>query len=109
MSGDVMEFPETVEEFMDDYKVVDSEGIYMSKGAELVPIFRMNQWFEHESNERDNKCKICRYSSVEIRRKAWYKGYMFGLEAAVDLRTKKAEEKIEKMRLEAFKELNGIK
>lgn len=48
ISGDMMEFPETVEEFMDDYKVVDSEGIYMSKGAELVPIFRMNQWFDHE-------------------------------------------------------------
>ena len=40
-------FPDTVEEFMNAYKVVDTEGIYMSKGAELVPIFRMKQWFEH--------------------------------------------------------------
>ena len=45
---DCMRFPDTVEEFMDQYKVVDKEGIYMSKGAELVPIFRMEQWFEHE-------------------------------------------------------------
>ena len=45
--SDVMTFPKTVEEFMEMYKVVDTEGIYMSKGAELVPIFRMRQWFEH--------------------------------------------------------------
>ena len=43
-----MRFPDTVEEFMEQYKVVDKEGIYMSKGSELVPIFRMDQWFEHE-------------------------------------------------------------
>ena len=51
MSGDCMRFPDTVEEFMEQYKVVDKEGIYMSKGAELVPIFRMEQWFEHEKGE----------------------------------------------------------
>ena len=45
--SDVMTFPKTVEEFMEIYKVVDTEGVYMSKGAELVPIFRMRQWFEH--------------------------------------------------------------
>lgn len=56
MSGDYMRFPNTVEEFMDQYKIVDKEGIYMSKGAELVPIFRMNQWFEHE--RRKEECLI---------------------------------------------------
>lgn len=45
--SDVMTFPKTVEEFMENYKVVDTEWIYMSKGAELVPIFRMRQWFGH--------------------------------------------------------------
>lgn len=45
--ADLMTFPDTVEEFMEQYKVVDTDGIYMSKGAELVPIFRMRQWFEH--------------------------------------------------------------
>lgn len=44
---DCMTFPDTVEEFMEQYKIVDTDGIYMSKGAELVPIFRMRQWFEH--------------------------------------------------------------
>ncbi len=42
----VMEFPETVEEFMESYKMTDTEHIY-SNGIEYVPIFRMKQWFEH--------------------------------------------------------------
>lgn len=46
MSGDVMQFPKTVEEFMEKYKVVDTEQVY-TNGTELVPIFRMEQWFEH--------------------------------------------------------------
>ena len=41
-----MQFPKTVEEFMEDYKVVDTEHVY-TNGTELVPIFRMKQWFEH--------------------------------------------------------------
>lgn len=44
--SDLMTFPDTVEEFMEEYKVVDTEQIY-SNGAEYVPIFRMKQWFEH--------------------------------------------------------------
>ena len=47
---DCMEFPETVEEFMEQYKVVDTEEVY-SNGVEFVPIFRMKQWFEHEQNK----------------------------------------------------------
>ena len=45
--SDCMTFPNTVEEFMEMYKVVDTQGIYMSKNSKLVPIFRMEQWFEH--------------------------------------------------------------
>lgn len=44
--SDIMIFPKTVEEFMDQYKIVDTEKI-CSNGIELVPIFRMKQWFEH--------------------------------------------------------------
>lgn len=46
MGGELMTFPETVEEFMDQYKIVDREQIY-TNGAELVPVFRMMQWVEH--------------------------------------------------------------
>lgn len=45
MSGEMMNFPDTAEEFMEQYKIVDSEEVY-TNGAELVPIFRMEQWFE---------------------------------------------------------------
>ena len=44
--NDMMSFPDSVEEFMNQYKVVDTEQVY-TNGAELVPIFRMKQWFEH--------------------------------------------------------------
>lgn len=49
MSGEVMQFPDTVEEFMEKYKIVDTEQIY-TNGMEMVPIFRMRQWFEHIGN-----------------------------------------------------------
>ena len=41
-----MEFPDTVDEFMEQYKMTDTECVY-SNGIEYVPIFRMKQWFEH--------------------------------------------------------------
>ena len=44
MAKTMMFFPETVEEFMEQNKIVDTEQIY-TNGAELVPIFRMKQWF----------------------------------------------------------------
>lgn len=44
--SDCMTFPDTVEEFMEQYKIVDAKQVY-TNGAELVPIFRMKQWFEH--------------------------------------------------------------
>lgn len=44
--SDIMMFPDTVEEFMEQYKITDTEQIY-TNGTELVPIFRMKQWFEH--------------------------------------------------------------
>lgn len=40
---DVMTFPETLDEFMEQYKIVDTEQVY-TNGVELVPIFRIKQW-----------------------------------------------------------------
>ena len=39
-------FPDTAEEFMEQYKIVDTEQVY-TNGVELIPIFRMKQWLEH--------------------------------------------------------------
>lgn len=46
MSGEMMLFPATVEEFMEQYKVVDRDHA-LSNGTEFVPVFRMRQWFDH--------------------------------------------------------------
>ena len=54
---DSMTFPATVDEFMEEYKVVDSEHVY-SNGMEMVPIFRMKQWFEHEANHNADPGKM---------------------------------------------------
>ena len=51
--SDMMTFPATVEEFMEQYKIVDDENVY-TNGADLVPIFRMMQWFEHVSATNKN-------------------------------------------------------
>ena len=42
-----MAFPDTLEEFMESYKITDTEQVY-TNGVELVPIFRIKQWMEHE-------------------------------------------------------------
>ena len=46
MGGDMMMFPDTVEEYMEQYKVVDRDHA-ISNGAEFIPVFRMRQWFDH--------------------------------------------------------------
>ena len=47
--GDCMTFPETFDEFAEQYKIVDSKEIY-TNGTELIPIFRVKQWLEHSTN-----------------------------------------------------------
>ena len=51
---DMMTFPNTVEEFMEYYKITDTKQVY-TNGAELVPIFRMKQWFEHKPERQPGK------------------------------------------------------
>lgn len=56
--ADQMLFPDTVEEFMEQYKIVDTEQIY-TNGTEMVPIFRMKQWFEHKLEHKTGKWILC--------------------------------------------------
>lgn len=46
--GEQMTFPETFEEFAEQYKIVDKEQVY-TNGTELIPIFRVKQWLEHKA------------------------------------------------------------
>lgn len=64
MGGDIMTFPDTVEEFMEQYKMVDREQIY-SNGCEYVPIFRMKQWFDHKPQIDLVRCGECRHSATD--------------------------------------------
>ena len=69
--GDMMTFPATVEEFMEQYKMTDTEHVY-SNGTEYVPIYRMKQWFEHCRNQQRPtidavpvvRCRECKYSRI---------------------------------------------
>ena len=78
---DMMTFPDTVEEFMDQYKIVDAEGIYMSKGSEMVSIFRMKQWFEHVSAQPDalEVAKILLKAAHQLLMKQNDSGYVLNL------------------------------
>ena len=55
--SDEMTFPKTADEFMEQYKIVDTEQVY-TNGAELIPIFRMKQWFEHAVKHGEWKHKM---------------------------------------------------
>ena len=68
--GEMMTFPATVEEFMEQYKMTDTEHVY-SNGTEYVPIYRMKQWFEHCRNQQRPtidavpvvRCRECKFGS----------------------------------------------
>ena len=63
--GDMMTFPASVEEFMEQYKMTDTEHVY-SNGTEYVPIYRMKQWFEHCRDQQ-----IFTIDTVPVRHGRW--------------------------------------
>lgn len=46
-----MEFPETFEEFAKEYGFKDDKEVY-TNGSDLIPIFRVKQWLEHDNKLR---------------------------------------------------------
>ena len=71
--GDMMTFPASVEEFMEQYKMTDTEHVY-SNGTEYVPIYRMKQWFEHCRNQQRPtidavpvvRCRECKHYEIGV-------------------------------------------
>lgn len=51
--ADCMTFPNTLDEFLEQYQFKDSEEIY-TNGSMLIPVFRVKQWAEHAANIRKN-------------------------------------------------------
>lgn len=78
MSGEMMLFPATVEEFMEQYKVVDRDHA-LSNGAEFVPVFRMRQWFDHlQAPPMTNADRIRAMTDEELAEwlfQAWHKSW----------------------------------
>lgn len=83
--ADCMEFPKTVDEFMEQYKITDTEQIY-TNGMDMVPVFRMKQWFEthpqtghwiqgHSGNLVTLKCDRCNYTDVYKEKPIWIPNY----------------------------------
>ena len=54
--ADVMTFPETFDEFAEQYKIVDKKEVY-TNGTELIPIFRVKQWLEDRPIAKTMECK----------------------------------------------------
>ena len=48
--ADKMEFPSTIEEFIKGYSFKNIDEVY-TNGAELIPVFRVEQAFEHYEKE----------------------------------------------------------
>ena len=46
------ELNKSLDDFMESYKMVDTEEIY-SNGTEFVPIFRVKQWFEYNNQDKE--------------------------------------------------------
>lgn len=47
-----MNFPETFDEFIKQYSFIDDEKIY-TNGSELIQVFRIKQWEEHQKEENE--------------------------------------------------------
>jgi hypothetical protein len=66
--SDMMNFPETWEEYEKLYGFNDSEEIY-TNNSRLIPSFRVKQWIEHESKQ-ENKQQAIKASDCISRQKA---------------------------------------
>lgn len=51
--GEMMEFPKTLDEFIEQYSFIDNNKIY-TNGSELIQTFRVKQWEEHKEKENIN-------------------------------------------------------
>lgn len=64
MAGDMMEFPKTFDEFVDSYGFIDTEEVY-TNGSQLIPVFRIKQWFEHIKALSENKGDLISRAYIE--------------------------------------------
>ena len=52
--GEQMMFPNTIEEFIDDYKFIDKEKVY-TNGSELIQVYRIKQCLDYYNDKKDKE------------------------------------------------------
>jgi hypothetical protein len=50
--ADSIHFPDTIQEFINNYSFKDIEEVY-TNGSKLIPVFRVEQAIEHYMNKED--------------------------------------------------------
>ena len=55
--AEIMEFPETFDEFVEMYGFKDKEEVY-TNGSILMTVFRVKQWLENEEAKRNQQKEV---------------------------------------------------
>lgn len=63
--GEMMEFPETIEEFIEQYSFKDKEQIY-TNGSVLMPVFRVKQMIDHYFSKNKVVSNLIRSDTDEL-------------------------------------------
>lgn len=84
-SCNIMDFPNTFDEFAKDYGFKDSKEVY-TNGSDLIQVFRVKQWLEHIESQESKKI-YCNHIDAEIA-----KSFIEDVEAVKDLLPKAESE-----------------
>lgn len=82
------ELNKSLDDFMESYKITDTEKIY-SNGMELVPIFRIKQWEEY--NNQDKEIERLRLELSGYRQAILQDKEMLGLKQEIERLNKERE------------------
>ena len=66
--AEMMTFPETFDEFVEEYGFVDKKEAY-TNGSELIQVFRVKQWLDHEAGLKkaeDKRFKVASDTLTDI-------------------------------------------
>ena len=63
--AEMMTFPETFDKFVEEYGFVDEKEVY-TNGSELIQVFRVKQWLDHEAGLKKAEDKRSVGTAVSI-------------------------------------------
>jgi len=78
--GERMDFPQTFNEFANDYGFTDDKEIY-TNGSHLIPVFRVKQWLDHIEQPTSDDC-VSRQAVLDLINADWkYEGLELSINA----------------------------